>query len=481
MKKTFISNLILVLFLNLSVKPFWIFAIDRQVQNIVGSEEYGTYYSLLGFSFVFNVILDFGITNFNNRNISQNSHLLAKHFSRVVILKLVLAAIYLAICCIGGLLIQYDFRLMKLLLILCFSQFLISFILYLRSNISGLHFFKTDSTISVTDRLIAIAVCAPILWGHFFNKGIDIMDYVYIQTISYFITAVIAFGIVVSKAGFVKFQWTRKFSIMILKQSFPFAVLGMLMAFYNRIDSVMLERLLHDNGREAGIYAQSFRLLDAANMIAFLFAGLLLPMFSRMLKHKESVEALVKTSFTLIMVLSITVACTCFFYGRDMMDMLYKNDVEESAAVFKYLMCDFMGISCMYIFGTLLTANGNLKQLNTIAACGMLLNIILNFILIPAWQAKGAAMVSVITQVFVAITQIILVQRIFKFHMMPKLLSSLILFAAGVIALNYLSLKLNFDWEITFICAVGASGVWAIAVGLLNIRSILNVVKIGST
>jgi O-antigen/teichoic acid export membrane protein len=52
------------------------------------------------------------------------------------------------------------------------------------------------------------------------------------------------------------------------------------MAFYNRIDGVMLERML-DNGQEqAGIYAQSFRILDAASMIAFLFSGLLLPMFS---------------------------------------------------------------------------------------------------------------------------------------------------------------------------------------------------------
>jgi len=480
MKKTFISNLILVLALNLSIKPFWIFGIDRQVQNIVGLQEYGTYYSLLGFSFVFNVILDLGITNFNNRNISQNSHLLAKHFSRVVILKLTLALIYLAVCCIGGLLIKYDMRMMRLLLILCFSQFLISFILYLRSNISGLHLFKTDSTLSVTDRLIGSAICIPFIWGHFFPT-IDIMDYVYIQTISYFITAAIAFAIVVSKAGLVKFQWTRKFSIMILKKSFPFAVLGMLMAFYNRIDSVMLERLLHDGGREAGIYAQPFRLLDAANMIAFLFAGLLLPMFSRMIKHHESVEALVKTAFTLIMVLSITVACTCFFYGEQMMEMLYKNDVLESAGVFKYLMCDFAGISCMYIFGTLLTANGNLKQLNIIAGSGMLLNILLNFVMIPLLAAKGAAIVSVITQIFVATTQIIIVQRIFKFHMMSKLLLTLLSFALGVIVINYLLLLLHIDWRLSFLATVAASGLWAMAVGLLNFKSMLGLLKFSST
>src|SRR5579872_1044484 len=91
MKKAFITNLILVLGLNLTIKPFWIFFIDRNVQKLLGPEEYGTYFALTGLSFIFNVILDMGITNFNNRNIAQNTHLLSKHFSRVVMLKLTLA------------------------------------------------------------------------------------------------------------------------------------------------------------------------------------------------------------------------------------------------------------------------------------------------------------------------------------------------------------------------------------------------------
>ncbi len=168
MKKTFITNLILVLTLNLSIKPFFIFAIDRKVQNIVGPQEFGVYFALLGFSFIFNTLLDLGITNFNNRNIAQNTHLLSKHFSRMIILKLTLGLLYLVVCTGAGLIWGYDFRRMKLLLILCLMQFLISFIAYLRSNISGMHLFKTDSIISAMDRMIAIAICVPIIWGHFF-------------------------------------------------------------------------------------------------------------------------------------------------------------------------------------------------------------------------------------------------------------------------------------------------------------------------
>src|ERR1700739_312338 len=191
MKKAFITNLALVLGLNLSLKPIWIFIFDRNVQNIVGLAEFGTYFSLLNFSYLFYIILDLGITNFNNRNIAQNNHLLSKHFSRIVLLKLTLAVIYLIVCCIVGFIIKYDARHMKLLMILCFNQFLISFILYLRSNVSGLHLFKTDSLLSVTDRVIAMAIFTPIIWWHLLG-GVDIMNYVYAQTISYLVTAIIA-------------------------------------------------------------------------------------------------------------------------------------------------------------------------------------------------------------------------------------------------------------------------------------------------
>jgi O-antigen/teichoic acid export membrane protein len=478
MNRKFLTNLILVLGLNLSIKPFWIFFIDKKVQNLVGLAEFGTYFSLFNFSYLFYIILDMGITNFNNRNIAQNTHLLSKHFSRVVMLKLTLAFIYLIVCTIVGFIVKYDARHMKLLLILCFNQFLISFILYLRSNISGLHLFKTDSVLSVTDRIIGISICAPFIWAHFMG-GIDIMKYVYAQTISYGLTAGIAFFVVIRKAGFIRFEWGRTFSIMILKQSFPFAILVMLMAFYNRIDSVMLERILNDNGVEAGIYAEAFRMLDAANMVAFLTAGLLLPMFSRMLKFNESVEPLMKTSYTLLMTLAIVVAGGCYFYAHDMMAMLYKGDVSESSVVFSILMCCFMGTVTQYVFGTLLTSNGNLKQLNIIAASGMLFNILLNFVMIPRFHSIGSAFVSVATQLLVPAIQIIVIQRIFKFQSLGKLFMTLGIFALGVFGIGYIAHNLPFDWRLSFVMMCGASGIFAFAIGLLNIKGLLKVLKKG--
>ena len=134
MQRKFITNLVLLILLNVLVKPFWIFGIDRTVQNVVGAESYGFYFSLINFSFLLNIILDLGITNYNNRNISQNEQLLTKHLSSIIILRLLLALVYFAISFIVALIIGYDANQMQMLLILVFNQFVLSFILSLLSS-----------------------------------------------------------------------------------------------------------------------------------------------------------------------------------------------------------------------------------------------------------------------------------------------------------------------------------------------------------
>lgn len=59
-----------MLLLNLLVKPLWIFVIDRNVQLTVGHEDYGLYGALVSISIIFNILLDLGITNYNNKTLA---------------------------------------------------------------------------------------------------------------------------------------------------------------------------------------------------------------------------------------------------------------------------------------------------------------------------------------------------------------------------------------------------------------------------
>jgi len=489
MQKKFLTNLGLLLFLNLLIKPVFIFGIDRNIQNIVGVGDYGFYLVIFNFSFLFNILLDLGITNFNNRNIAQNQQLLNKHFSGIVLLKLILSLLYVIITLSIAFILNYNAEQFKLLGFLCFNQFLLSFILYLRSNISGLLWFKTDSFLSVLDRFLMIVFCGILIWGNVTELSFRIEWFVYAQTAAYLITAFVAFLIVMKKAQLIKLSWNWPFFLMIIKQSLPFSLLVLLMTLYNRLDPVMLESLLDEpvGYNQAGIYASGFRLLDAANMIAYLFAVLLIPIFSRMLKENQSVENMVRLSVTLLIPVAIIVSTSSFFYSYELMELLYDSHIKESAAVFRVLMGGFVAVSGTYIFGTLLTANGNLKELNIIAFCSLVINFGINLFLIPRLLALGSAYASLITQFFTVFVQVIIVQRIFKFRVNIKFLITLLVFAVGVILLNFISYHIKLEnagvfsthnaWLLNFIIMIFLSLVLASALRLLSIRSMQRIFR----
>ncbi len=490
MKKKFLVNLALLIFLNLLIKPFFIFGIDRTVQNTVGLEDYGFYFSILNFAFLFYILLDAGMTNFNNRNIAQHAQLLNKHFSSMVVLKFFLALLYVAVIFLVAWIIGYDSEQMRLLGWVGFNHFLLSFILYLRSNVNGMLMFRTDSFLSVLDRLLMIGICAVLLWGNFTGGKFRIEWFVYAQTVSYALTALVASIIVIKKAKFRKLTWNLPFFLVILKKSMPFALLALLMAVYNRLDSVLLERLIEgpSGERQAGIYANAFRLLDAFNQIAWLFAILLLPIYSKMIKDKQDVSGMIRLPFGLLFTMALMVAIGSWFYRSEIMAWLYPaggNETAdqfslklmESSSVFGILMFCFLGTTTMYVFSTLLTANGNLKQLNWVALGGIFINFSMNLILVPRMQSTGAAYASLSTQVLTAGVHVVLVRKYFKLKVNFPFIFTLLTYGLILIGLNMISKRLPFSWQMNFAIALIAGTLTAFAMRLVNLKEMIRMLK----
>jgi len=284
MHRFFFRNLIFLVSVNLLIKPLWIFGIDRTVQNVVGAQSYGIYFVLMNLSMLTQIILDLGISNYNNRLIAQQEHLLIKQLSNVFSIKLILSVIYLLITLFAGVVLHYSGHTLYLLFLICLNQALASLIIYVRSNISALHHFKVDSLMSILDKALMIIICGILLFAPSFRSRFIIEWFVYAQLVSYILTLLAALIYVLNITGRIQVNFSLSFSKELLRNSFPFALLIALMMIYGRIDGVMIEKLLPlDGEREAGLYASAFRLLDALNQFGYLFAVLLLPIFSRML------------------------------------------------------------------------------------------------------------------------------------------------------------------------------------------------------
>lgn len=463
--------------LNLLVKPFWVLGLDRVVQNHVGSAEYGIYFSLFNLSILFNIILDIGLTNFNNRTISQHNQLLPKYFSNIVVLKVILAFVYAFITILTGVFAGFDIHHFNILFLLIFNQFFLSFILYLRSNIAGLQKFKIDSIISILDRILMIIIVSVLLWTKLFKGNFTIIWFVYAQSIAYFFTALVAFLIVLKHANKIKLKFNKAFLISTIKNTFPFTLLVLFMSFYNRFDAVLLVRLLKDGDVQAGIYAQSFRLLDAASQFSLLFANLLLPIFSRMIIKKENVSDLVEFSTFLLLIPAIIFVIPSILYNNQIISLLYTEHNVYSAKVFAILISSFIPISLMYIFGTLITANGKLKYLNIIAFIGVVLNLSLNFVLIPKLKAEGSAISSLITQSFSAVFQLILALLLFKIKFKFMKILKLLVFILLFFLIIYLMKDLPIFWGYKFLFSIIIGLVLSIVLKLLNLNLMIRILK----
>jgi O-antigen/teichoic acid export membrane protein len=414
MQRVFFSNLVLMIFLNLLIKPLALFGIDATVQNRVGAAEYGLYFSLLNFSVILNMLLDLGINNYTIKSIAQNPEEAKTYFGKMISFRVLLFVLYLVLVLTFALFVGYDSEQLYLLGLLGINQFLMMTTAYCRSHFSGFHFFKYDALMSVLDRTLLIIFGGAILFIPQLGFKISVELFIWVQMLCYGITLFVALTLLLKHIERPFFKWNLSFSFSIVKQSIPYALLVVLMLLYTRIDGVMLERI-HPNGAyESGIYAQGFRLLDALFMFGMIFVSLLFPMFSKQLKEsRESIVDLLSNAGNLLMGGSIVIVFIAITNGYFLLNLVYDH-AKEAVPAFQCLMLSFLSICLNFIFGTLLTANGNLRFLNISSLVGIIINVIVNFFLIPEYGALGAAFTAFITQSLISILQFVYCMNLFQ-------------------------------------------------------------------
>ena len=157
--------------------------------------------------------------------------------------------------------------------------------------------------------------------------------------------------------------------------------------------------------------------------------------------------------------------------------MLYRENVDQSAIILSCLMTGFVGISVTYIFGTLLTANGNLWQLNIMALITLCLNIVLNIVLIPHYQALGSAVSSMCTQIFAAAAQVFIAWRMFNLKTDFKLLLKLASFIILMVAFSMLSVNVSGNWIVNIGLVFITGFILATLFGLFRISGIMRLLK----
>jgi O-antigen/teichoic acid export membrane protein len=472
MRSQFLKNLFLLQGLNLIIKPFWLLVVDRTAQNILGNA-YGEYYIALNLTLVFSILLDIGIQNFNNTHVASDATFFKQNFKSLFTLKILLSLVYFSIVFTLGYLKSIN---STILIILLLSQVLSSFVLYLRSNINGLHHYKIDSFLSVSDKTFAILFCV----AFFYSNLIDIYYFAIAQFLALMLNFVIAL--------FLNFYFFKQIKVSsesedkpsiksLIIKSFPFALLFALMALYTRIDVVLMNILLDKPHFYSALYAQSYRLLDASSMFAMLFAGLLLPMYSKLISKKEDVKPLTQTASTILFLVAIVVTMSSLLFDEKIMKTLYKyQDIEElkmSVKVFKMIMLSFIPISFIFIFSTLLTAKKDIKFLVIAASIALLFNVSMNLFLIPNQQAFGASIATLTTQFVFALLCTIRSYKLFHFTLDWMRLFKYLVFIVSLVGVFVLIKGFSNLW-VNLILFTATAFMVSILLRIINLRNFIS-------
>ena len=457
MQRAFLKNLLWLQLLNWLVKPLWILWIEREIQLRMGDSWYGVYTLHFNLVLLFAVLLDAGLNTYAAREIAANGKL--GHPRRMLFLRLGLGLVYVCLVLIVAQMqsgIQMQFLLYALI-----NQVLASVVLMLRAVLQGKQRFISDSWLSVVDRLVALAVCTWMLRTftvEMFGSEGGVLSFQIAQFFGYATALVLGLILVFWRGKTASESTYESVSIASDSQDAPknptskslgdwskevvwFGIMALAMSIFTRIDVQMIQWLsasrlegiadildadaiksqLAAGYAEIGLYTRGYRLLDAGLIFSALLSTQLLPLFSKRLATGDDNSEVIWMSFRLVLWVSLGAAMGAWFYGEPLINwlyhgqmqsggtlivngvdvpqaMVYSGEILNAAMIFKVLMLAFVPMSLVHVFGTYVTATGQMKWLASLAFVCVGINIAFNYIEIPKVGALGAATGCLITQ-----------------------------------------------------------------------------------
>lgn len=425
----FLKSLGYLLFLNLLIKPLWIFGVDRQVQNVVGPQTYGSYFALLSLTYVLSFFADAGLTQMVNRQVAAGERFGAAQLLRV---KGFLLLGYVALVVLfAGLSGIKDWALLWPII---FIQALTSFYVFLRHLVTAHQLFATDAVLSVIDKGLMLLIFLPLLYTSFFPHFVSIFTFVYVQ-LGCTATAITVALIVLVKKGVLQQQGST--APVASRTVLPFAFIILLMSAHNRLDAFLLLRLRPDGAYQAGLYAAAYRLLDAGNMIGYLTASFLVPFMAKHMENKLLVQATVLASRLGLLVAGGVSAAFVVVFAAPVQALLYPQLPGQALPVLQTCIAVLPAYLLLHVYGSVLTAAAQLKSFIFLLLGAFITNLLLNLWLIPLYGALGCCVAALVSQYAVALATFVMATRKINMDYGLRSLAAVVLTVAAAAAFFY--------------------------------------------
>jgi O-antigen/teichoic acid export membrane protein len=182
-----------------------------------------------------------------------------------------------------------------------------------------------------------------------------------------------------------------------IKQSFPLVIASGIFILYTRVDQIMLGML--SGVDSVGVYSLAVKLSEGFALLPGIIATVTFP---TVMMARESglprFKWLVSVILTISVVLSVLVIIFVYLFSDLFFGLFTEAEFAESSGVLKILIIGFIFYSMSLIVVRILVVEG-LQRLSLYrGVVGLVVNVILNYLLIPIWGVKGAAVSTVVSQ-----------------------------------------------------------------------------------
>jgi len=390
--RSYHRSLIRLVIANALIKPIWILGIDRWVQNEVGASAYGSYFSLWGLTLTAGFLLDLGLSTIVQRT-AADPRATPSSLAGLFWIKGLLLSIYLVV--IGLISWLHPELPGGWIWGIAGIQALNSLYVYLRAWVTAAQDFVSDVWFSVLDKIFLIPIC--LLW---------LSDSFSLWPIRLDIFIALQLGSLLLSIGVLGLYFIRKrirlvgpFTLPLaqLRQAWPYALIVLLMSAHTRLDGYWLSQW--SSVEEAGRFAAGFRLWEAVNMFGYLVASFLLPYLSRHSSDTALVRTALRNARQGLLFLAVSLVLFALWQAPVLAALLYPASATAVASLFPYLFGCWVGYSLVHVYGTALTARGDLFFFLSVLTGALLLHVFLSAWWVPDMGAMGSVRAALVSQV----------------------------------------------------------------------------------
>lgn len=215
--------------------------------------------------------------------------------------------------------------------------------------------------------------------------------------------------------GKISFEYNFGFWKKLLSSSLPVALTMFITILYNNFSMFLLGIMRTDH--ETGIYFAAFRVMAFSLLPSGILQSAFIPQLSRSLTLEDRQRFTEKYIMFTILFGAIFTACI-FTYSDYITGISFGIDYRESSYILKLLMITGLLAFVNVSYSAPLLAWNYEKKIFWAMVTGGIVNIVLNFILIPQFGAQGAAIAAICTEGTVLIgLSIIMYSAIGKLYM----------------------------------------------------------------